>query len=180
VCNTSYSCGCSPTPVIFHDEPSSSSIHRHNQGRIVGGETAQPHSWPWAVSIRFIGHNCGGSLINNQWVLTAAHCLLGTAMITVHIGVHDVTLPPPQIRNITKTIPHPDYVPAPKFINDIALLHLSSPVDFKVPDTNAGVTCLSPQSADLNYPKVDTRLSVIGWVHYLLEVHQQQNCAKYA
>jgi secreted trypsin-like serine protease len=162
VCNTSYSCGCSPTPVIFHDEPSSSSIHRHNQGRIVGGETAQPHSWPWAVSIRFIGHNCGGSLINNQWVLTAAHCLF-LNFSTVHIGVHDVISPSPQIRNITKVILHPNFVPPPEHINDIALLRLSSPVDFTSADKNVGITCLPPQSTDLNYPEAGTRLSVVGW-----------------
>ena len=48
---------------------------------IIGGETAQPGELPWQVSIRYVnnianyGHVCGGTIISESHVLTAAHCL---------------------------------------------------------------------------------------------------------
>jgi len=125
-------------------------------------KTAQPHSWPWVVSIRFIGHTCGGSLINNQWVLTAAHCLY-LSFSTVHVGVHNVYSPSPQVRDVIQVIIHPNFVPTGEHVNDIALLRLSSPVNFTTPDHHAGVTCLPPQSTDINFPEPGTPLAVVGW-----------------
>uniref|UniRef100_A0A3Q4FXT1 Peptidase S1 domain-containing protein n=1 Tax=Neolamprologus brichardi TaxID=32507 RepID=A0A3Q4FXT1_NEOBR len=44
---------------------------------IVGGQDAPPGSWPWQVALSIFGSlTCGGSLITDQWVLTAAHCSL--------------------------------------------------------------------------------------------------------
>ncbi|KAG5834093.1 hypothetical protein ANANG_G00257600 [Anguilla anguilla] len=42
---------------------------------IIGGKEVKPHSSPWMVSLQSSGkHVCGGVLIKDQWVLTAAHC----------------------------------------------------------------------------------------------------------
>jgi hypothetical protein len=69
----------------------------------------------------------------------------------------------PQIRNVTRVVAHPDYVPPPRHINDIALLRLSSPIDLITPANHVGLACLPSQSNDLNFPKVNTPLAVIGW-----------------
>ncbi|XP_066267296.1 transmembrane protease serine 11D-like [Branchiostoma lanceolatum] len=45
------------------------------EDRIVNGFEATPGDWGWQVSLTNYGqHFCGGVLINNQWVLTAAYC----------------------------------------------------------------------------------------------------------
>ncbi|TNN68836.1 Trypsin-2 [Liparis tanakae] len=42
--------------------------------RIVGGYKCEAHSQPWQVSLNVGYHFCGGSLINDRWIASAAHC----------------------------------------------------------------------------------------------------------
>lgn len=44
--------------------------------RVVGGKPSQPAAWPWLVSVYKNGiFHCGGVLINELWIVTAAHCV---------------------------------------------------------------------------------------------------------
>merc|ERR1719187_1122539 len=64
---------------------------------IVGGTEAVAHSLPWQISLQAtyygydIGHICGGSIISERYVVTAAHCLTNKAMtFRVVVGAHSL------------------------------------------------------------------------------------------
>lgn len=59
---------------------------------ITGGSSATSGQFPWQVSLRnaFNSHFCGGSIINAQYVLTAAHCVIDEtpSNVKVYVGSH--------------------------------------------------------------------------------------------
>ncbi|MFT6986558.1 MAG: secreted trypsin-like serine protease [Psychromonas sp.] len=134
--------------------------------RIVGGIESSSEQWLAVVSIKSTYRNqhfCGGSLINEQWVLTAAHCMfdsydlpLRPSEIVATVGEYDLnSLPLTPSTNIAQIFTHPNYDPA-QLGNDIALLKLASPV---ANPTNSMV--------DLNDTEVliaqQSPATVIGW-----------------
>ncbi|KAF5903108.1 granzyme B-like, partial [Clarias magur] len=103
------------------------------EGHIIGGnEVNPPHSRPYMVSVQFNSRMCGGMLIRNDYVLTAAHCIKNTVIpgqdkLEVLLGAHNINDNEPEQQRIQvqKYIKHPCYKEN-GFLNDIMLLKLKS------------------------------------------------------
>ncbi|XP_015602365.1 chymotrypsin-1 [Cephus cinctus] len=99
--------------------------------RIVGGTTAKISDFPYQVSIRISGfHICGGSILNNRWLLTAAHCIVKykPADITLVVGTNYLSTGGIAYK-ANSIILHMDYV-REKQVHDIALIKTEVEITF--------------------------------------------------
>ncbi|KAM8799421.1 chymotrypsin-like protease CTRL-1 [Eudromia elegans] len=138
--------------------PAISPSLRHSE-KIINGQDAVPGSWPWQVSLqtRTGSHFCGGSLIAENWVVTAAHCDFNPDTDVVVIGEYDLRSAAEDIQVKTaEAITHPGWDPS-TLENDIALLRLSSPAQL---GPTVSPVCLPP--ADLVLPG-DLQCVTTGW-----------------
>ncbi|XP_060030140.1 cathepsin G-like [Erinaceus europaeus] len=133
---------------------------RTQTGQIIGGREARPHSHPYMAYLRIqapVGTvSCGGFLVREDFVLTAAHCHGSSIVVT--LGAHDIGAQERTQQRIpvSQAIRHPDYNQE-EFQNDIMLLKLQ-----RRARRNSAVRPVSLPTTR-NTLRPGTRCSVAGW-----------------
>jgi len=140
--------------------------------KVVGGEEPAPHQYPFQVALRIPLPDgtafCGGALISENYVLTAAHCveIAGATEWQVTLGAHNVS-DTNEVTQINRVVPlanakiHPSWNPN-LLQNDLALLKFTEPVEF-----NDQVQPLRlPSRSMMTELFVDEDATIVGWGKY--------------
>ncbi|XP_066157983.1 venom protease-like [Euwallacea fornicatus] len=143
--------------------------------RITVGKKTGLEEFPWMALIAYnssdtgIEYRCGGTLIQESFILTAAHCILNTSLLGVRLGEYDLSTtnvdcdgtycsPPVQDFYIERIAVHPKYNPR-THENDIALLKIAGVAD--VQQSNVQPICLPV--AEINDDLTGKFAIVAGW-----------------
>jgi len=127
---------------------------------IVGGVEARQGEFPWQISLQEYGrHICGGMVMDNQYIVTAAHCVIGSRArnLKVVVGEWNRNSNDPNERTVgvSRIIMNNGYDDR-TLENDIALLKLSSTISF-----NDDVQPICAPTAGDDY--TGTFCTVSGW-----------------
>ncbi|PIK42347.1 putative low-density lipoprotein receptor-related protein 4, partial [Apostichopus japonicus] len=130
-----FDCGIVTSSEVLDDANS----RRLQSGRVVGGRDAVRGSAPWIARLYIHGlgvggHHCGGSLIDRQWVVTAAHCFdmeddLRAEHLFVRLGDHNTLIEDDaEISVRVEAFYVHENFDSETFNNDIALIKLATPL----------------------------------------------------
>ncbi|KAI3380914.1 hypothetical protein SNEBB_010650, partial [Seison nebaliae] len=129
--------------------------------RIVNGDVVEPNSIPFIVRIitqKASGWTyCGGSIVNNRWIVTAAHCVKGAIASYIHVGDHNIFKfdgPIELLMEIENIEIHSNFSLS-RLVADIALMRTEKEITFGV---GVQPICLSEFEKNIG-----DEVTVAGW-----------------
>ncbi|CAJ0567939.1 unnamed protein product, partial [Mesorhabditis spiculigera] len=138
-------CGVSTVQNQIFDENSPRSFV-FPEHRIVGGQPTVAHSWPWVVELFFRNSSkCGGALISEDLVLTAAHCLHASRIAknyAVIVGSHQTGSG--QYHRVEALAVHPTFNLVWPSSWDVAVLKITPPVKLSEKASPVCIPTLAP------------------------------------
>lgn len=131
--------------------------------RIVGGNPIDITAAPWQVLLRINNATqCGGAIINDSWILTAAHCMngVGPSQVEAYVGVTDQNrLSRDQQVQVSQVIVNPGWNSS-TYANDLALIGLSAPI---VPSASVQPVSLPLVQDASAWPALGEQGTISGW-----------------
>lgn len=140
-------------------------------GAIVGGYLARDGQFPWQVAIftqGLVGKyslHCGGSLLDADTVITAAHCVDGKRPAGVRVGYGSLKHKQTTRTAVSAIRTHPQYEAThylflTRYTHDVAIVKLAEPVPLGSGNPNIGTVNLGAAGSD---PAKGTVITTSGW-----------------
>ncbi|NVJ24900.1 serine protease [Myxococcus sp. AM011] len=165
-----------PPPAEVTPAPEANAAVGEAEQEIIGGAYAYQNQFPYQVRLLVNGgHYCGGTIVNANWIVTAAHCVVGVSPQSIVVVAGDNIINTYESTEQARTIVNYAYHPAFGYagnapVHDVAVILLSSPLAF-----NYAVLplALPTDTAPLTY------LTASGWGNTFAG-SGQSNSLKYA
>lgn len=149
---------------------------------ILGGQPTTLGEYPMVVSVEAGGGLCTGTLIDKEWVLTAAHCIQGVSVSGIRLRFGSTTaFSGGVVRMASMAIPKPGFSTNALGKNDIGLVKLNmpitdirpvavnldpakAPIGLQVTQVGFGATSVGGGGAGVQYEVQQTTVSCMSWV----------------
>lgn len=97
----------------------------------MGGQSARTQQFPFQVLLQ-VGHGvCGGCIINERWILSAAHCTVTATTMNTRVTVGALNRFFNGVQHtISRIVNHPKYQPLPYLANDVCVVQTSNTISF--------------------------------------------------
>lgn len=131
-------------------------VKQFSNGRITGGQAASAGQFPHQVSLQALplrNHFCGGSILNERWILTAAHCTINRNAGSFVVVTSSHLRSSGRSLSTARVVNHANYDPQ-RITNDVAVVQTTTNIVFD--QTTQPIPLI-------NRDVLSGRLEVSGW-----------------